>query len=321
MDKTFVINELHSITRQKLEEHSLIEKNEKIQLIPHYEIILNNKKYSHYIIECINSKKKYFLKVFKNSDNLFQCNEFIKKYVDKFGNQRFSTILIPKFYYNGVGYYVTSFVEGESLNNISTPLSKEQYKKIAYDVCDLWFELTKINTTNYSEKGTFFCDDAATIFKKKLKNRLLHPVFNQIPNTKLTKAYCKCCDIIENCEFSKPSLIHMDVKPANIIYNQKLDLVTLIDFEHARFGDIDFGWTQILLSGYNSFGQTYQEYIYPHIIEGHLNLLDALKIPKFKCYIFYQTACNIIYYYNNNTTCPFKMRACFYDLLNEFLKE
>lgn len=321
MDKSFNINELHSITLKKLKEYQLIDENEEIKLIPNYKIILDNKAYSHYIIECVTSKKTYFLKIFKNRDNIFQLNDFIKDFFDEFGNQKFSTILIPKFNYNGMKYYVTSFVEGESINNISTPLTKEQYKKIAYKICDLWFELTKITSLNYSEKGEFFADDAATIFKRKLKNRLAHPVFNNISNINLSKAYHKCCDIIENCEFSKPSLIHMDVKPANVVYNQNNELVTLIDFEHARFGDIDFGWTQILLSGYNSFGEIYEKYIYPYIIENHLNLTEALKIPKFKCYIFYQTACNLIYYYKNNMECPIKMKECFYNLLDEFVKE
>lgn len=321
MSKMFDTNELNRITHRKLEEHNLIEKNEIIKLIANYKIIINNKIYSHYIIECCYSKKKYFLKVFKNRDNIFQCNDFIKDCVDKFGNQKFPTILIPKFNYNGIEFYVTSFVEGQSIDNLSIQLTKKQCKKIAYELYDLWTELTKISATEYSEKGEFLSYDAATIFKMKLKKRLKHSVFQHLSHSDLDKAYINCCGIIENCEFSKPSLIHMDVKPANIVYNTQKDSVTLIDFEHARFGDIDFGWTQILLSGYNSFGETYEKCIYPYIIEGHLNLSNALKIPKFKCYIFYQTACNLIYYYENNMECPIKMKNCFYNLLNEFIKE
>ena len=321
MNQAFEITELTVITHKKLEEYSLINKNEKIQLVPNYKIVLNNKTYSHYIINCISSNKKYFLKVFKDRDNIFQCNEYIKNFIDEFGNQKFSTILVPRFYFNEVYYYITSFVEGESINNIGEQLTKQQCQKIGNDIRKLWFELTEINTLYYSEKGEFFNEDAATIFKRKLKFRLTHPVFKHISNSELYKAYCKCCEIIETCEFSKPSLIHMDVKPANIVYNSKNDLVTLIDFEHARFGDIDFGWVQILLSGYNSVGEIYEQKIYPYIINDNLNLSDALKIPKLKCYIFYQTACNLIYYYKNNNECPYKMKECFYSLLNEFVKE
>ena len=218
-------------------------------------------------------------------------------------------------------YYINSFVNGESINNIHFPLISELYKKIAYDVYNIWFELTKIKTLKYSEKGKFFIEDAATIFKKKLEDRLRHPVFNKISKIELEKTYSKCCDIIVNCDFSKPSLIHMDIKPANIVYDSESKLVTLIDFEHARFGDIDFGWTQILLSGINSFGKVYEELIYPHIIENGISLPEALKIPKFKCYIFYQTACNLIYYYENNAPCPINMEKCFYYLLDELAKE
>lgn len=321
MGSTNNFDDLCRITYKKLEEYNLIKPTEKIILIPNYEILLDNKKYSHYIIECITSKKKYFLKVFKNRDNMFQCNDYIKGYTDKFGNQKFSTILVPKFEFNGMKYYITSFVNGESIDKLNEPLTNEEYKTIGKEICKLWFELTKITTSNYSEKGEFFSDNASTIFKRKLENRLIHPVFKNVPDADLKKAYFKCCNIIDKCEFSKPSLIHMDVKPANIIYNKENGLVTLIDFEHARFGDIDFGWVQILLSGYNSFGETYEKQIYPHIVSNHLSLIEALKIPKFKCYIFYQTACNLIYYYKNNQRCPLKMQEYFYDLLYQFAKE
>ncbi len=317
----FEINGLTEITKTKLINYNLINKNEQIKLLPNYSVRLKNKTYSHYIVICLSSSKRYFLKIFKDRDNIFECNDYIKNKLDKYGAPIFSTILVPKFKFDGMDYYITNYVEGESLDNIESTLSKEQCQKIGRDIKNLWFELTNIHTLKYSEKGQFFDEDAATIFKSKLKERLSHPALNYISNIVLEKAYHTCCNLINACNFSKPSLIHMDIKPANIVYNSETDLVTLIDFEHARFGDIDFGWTQIILSGYNSFGSIYENEIYPYIIEGHLCLSEAIKLPKYKCYIFYQTACNIIYYFNNKLDCPLRMKNIFYELLNEFTEE
>jgi len=43
----------------------------------------------------------------------------------------------------------------------------------------------------------------------------------------------------------RPVLIHADIKPANIIFNLERRKATLIDFELARFGDIDFEWVKL----------------------------------------------------------------------------
>ena len=77
-----------------------------------------------------------------------------------------------------------------------------------------------------------------------------------------------------------PTLIHMDIKPANIIYEPDTGVVALIDFEFARFGDIDYGWTQILLSGRNQFNQFYREQIVPHLTRDRINLDDAFAIDS-----------------------------------------
>lgn len=312
---------LEDITHKKLVEYKLINKNEKIELMPNYTITINDKTYTHFIIKCKYSNKKFFLKVFKNRDNIFQCNYYLANNKGNVQYNRFPIILVPRFTFNDVEYYITSFVDGESLDVISVDLSKEQYKHIADEVRNQWIELTKIKSNIYSERGEYLQESACNIFKTKLKKRLKHPVFDNIPEKDIYKAYNNISEIIEKCKFSEPSLIHMDVKPANIVYNIKTNSVTLIDFEHARFGDIDFGWVQILLSGFNSFGEKYEKHICPHIIENNITLTEALKTPKLQCYLFYQTACNLIYYHEKNLECPQKIKECFFLLLNNFLEE
>jgi aminoglycoside phosphotransferase (APT) family kinase protein len=42
-----------------------------------------------------------------------------------------------------------------------------------------------------------------------------------------------------------PTLLHADVKPANVIFELSTRKTTLIDFELSRFGDPDFEWTKL----------------------------------------------------------------------------
>ncbi len=55
--------------------------------------------------------------------------------------------------------------------------------------------------------------------------------------------------------------------------------------------------------------------------KGRLTLKEALAIPKYQCYIFYQTACNLIYYYDRNMDCPEDMKRLFEELLNKLSQE
>lgn len=42
-----------------------------------------------------------------------------------------------------------------------------------------------------------------------------------------------------------PTLLHGDVKPANVVFELRTNKTTLIDFELSRFGDQDFEWTKL----------------------------------------------------------------------------
>jgi aminoglycoside phosphotransferase (APT) family kinase protein len=46
-------------------------------------------------------------------------------------------------------------------------------------------------------------------------------------------------------EVAPPVLLHSDVKPANILFDQMLLKTMLVDFELARFGDPDFEWVMV----------------------------------------------------------------------------
>ncbi len=315
------VAELSRIVNEKLIDYGIITLNNEILLKPYHWININGKEYSHYIINCIQNKKKYFLKVLKENDYSLQCNNYLQQFINKRNECLYPLIIVPPFDYNGIQYYITTFIEGQSLDNIPKNISSEKWISISNKLLLRLNELASIHSPFYSEHNKFIFDNYSIILKDKFTKRFKHILFNNYPGKKLVMAYHQCCKILDNSQFSQPTLIHMDIKPANIIYNYKTDFVTLIDFEFSRFGDIDYGWAQILLSGINSFRSEYKKFIIPNLTKGRLTLEDALKIPKYQCYIFYQLACNLIYYYDHKQNSPRKMQSLFSDLLCKLSKE
>ncbi|MBQ8749100.1 MAG: hypothetical protein IJZ29_01335 [Clostridia bacterium] len=314
-NKFIELESLNIIARSKLIEYGFLSSHTQTTLTPNYSVILNGTKYSHYIITCSNSAVKFFLKLSKGNDNSLHCNEFLKIFRNN-DEYAYPIILVPEFKYKSVNYYITTYTEGNNLDTLSSSLTKNEWKKISHELRKQLDNLSTIKATMYSEKNQFLNIGCADILKNKFQKRLNHVVFGQFDPTSIMKAYDRSCEILNHCQFSDPTLLHMDVKPANVIYNPQTRTVKLIDFEFARFGDWDFGWTQILLTKCNFFSKEYKEYMFPYLTEGRLTLDEALTIPKYKCYLFYQTACNLIYYFDKKQECPQEMYQLFMDLLN-----
>lgn len=316
-----ICNDLCSLVYQKLVEQSIISAHEKILLNPYYDVNLHGKQYSHYIIKCLYSKQNFFLKISKGDDTSSHCNDYLRNFHNEIGEYIYPLILVPEFKFCGVRYFVTTFVGGISLDKISESLTTNDWENISQKLLVRLDELSTVHAPLYSEHNKFVTNDCAAILKIKFSNRFKHPLFVKYSYKELDKAFKRCCQILDNSHFTKPTLLHMDVKPANIIYNFKTGFVTLIDFEFARFGDADYGWAQVLLSGINAFCTEYKKQVIPCMTSGRLTLKEALTIPKYQCYIFYQTACNLIYYYDRNMDCPKDMKQLFEKLLNKLSQE
>ena len=314
-------NELSLLVHKKLVEQSIISAQEKLLLNPYHNISLHGKSFSHYIITCLNSGQRFFLKISKSNDATSHCNDYLHNFLTDTGDYIYPIIIVPKFEFCGISYYVTTFIEGESLDKISKTLTDDEWKIISHNLVTRLNELSTIQAPLYSEHNEFITDECSAILKTKLLNRFQHAVFDGYSKEDLDKSIKRCYQILDKSNYTKPTLLHMDVKPANIIYNSQTKFVTLIDFELSRFGDVDYGWTQILLSGINAFGEEYKNQIISYITKGHLTLNKAITIPKFKCYLFYQTACNLIYYYDYNIKCPEEIKQLFEKLLKQLSKE
>lgn len=312
---------LIELVKNKLKEYGLLRINDQIKLIPWHFIEVDGFKKNHYIIECSNTGKKYFLKLYKENDSLFHCNKYLEKSAFNNDTFYFPIILVPPFKFLDDRFYITAFIEGEDLDALNEKLSVREWKQVATGVKKRISELASIHTVNYSEKNNFTTDNYASIIASKIKQRIRHPVLTNYSENKIKIACQHCFEILNTADFSEPTLIHMDIKPANIVYNTANGTVSLIDFEFARFGDLDYGMVQIMLTKYNSFSDNYKEYIYPELIKDYMPFKNAVELPKLQTYIFYQTICNLIYYDDRNIKCPLGLSDIFENMLELLSKE
>lgn len=309
-------SDLKLVVERKLHKHNFVPITSKVSLCPHHNVLINGEWFSHFIVTCTHSQQRFFLKILKENDNFILCDRFLRKIYSNEAELLYPQIVVPEFTFRGMQYYITTYIEGQPLDTFPDTLPQNTWNNVTDKLLILINQLASLKAPQYSEHGTFVSDDCASILKKKLETRLKHPLISSYPRAKLEQAFNWSCDILDHSRFSQPTLIHMDIKPANIIYNEKTGSVSLIDFEFARFGDVDYGWTQILMSGRNRFNQFYREQMVPRLTRKQLTWDEALNTPKFQCYLFYQAMCNLIYYHDRHLPCPEEFKELFNLLIN-----
>lgn len=310
-------SDLELVVERKLHEHGLVPIASKVGLCPHHSVPINGEWFSHFIVTCSHSRQRFFLKIIKENDNALLCDRFLREIHIKNADLLYPQIVVPAFTFQGMQYYITTYIEGQPLDTFPDTLPQNTWNNVADKLLILIDQLASLKAPQYSEHGVFVPDDYASILKKKLETRLRHPLIASYPREKLEQTIKWFCNILDHSQFSQPTFIHMDVKPANIIYNEKTGSVSLIDFEFARFGDVDYGWTQILMSGRNRFNQFYREQLVPRLTRDRLTWDKALNTPKFQCYLFYQAMCNLIYYHDRVLPCPEEFKELFNLFINK----
>lgn len=314
------IEGLMPIVREKLMEKGLIVHDEAIELIPCHDIVLNSVPRNHYVIQCSKTGRRFFLKLQKDVDNIIHCDEYIQA-VHQSGEYALPHVLIAPFPFHNDMFFITNYVEGYDLEALESKLSDAQWKKAAEDIRKQLMLLANIHTPCYSEHNKFFTGGYPEMFSEKLQNKMKHISLTGYDRSKMQAAYNKSLSILNNSTFSEPSLIHMDVKPANIIFDSKTEQAVLIDFEFARFGDLHYGIIQVLLTQFNSFSDSYKKKMFPVLTDGLITFSQACEMPKLQVYLWYQTMCNIIYYYNKKIQCPKEMKNIFENMLSLLSKE
>lgn len=323
LDSDSNVKELTILTKKKLLECHLIPSSEEVVLYPHHQVIVHGKLRCHYIVSCLPSRKQFFLKILKDNDCSTHCNRFLHQFQTENGDCSYPLLIAPGFDFFDERYFLYTFSKGKTLQELAKTahISQDEWESIANKLKKCIAVLSSVHSQHYSDHNQFVTDQYADILKRKIMPKLNHHTFSALPSKTVTTVYQRCVNIIESSVYSEPTLIHMDVKPANVIYNLESKTVSLIDFELARFGDFDYGWAQLLITSLKNYGEEYQKYIYPHLVNGGISLEAALQIPKFQFYLFYQAACNLIYYDERNISCPIGMKSLFTELFNQLSKE
>lgn len=307
---------LTAIVYQKLLKKGLLSATQKIYLRPCHAFTVKENQHTHFIISCSKPERKLFLKEMKPDDGAPHCNAYLQGIRDNDGKCPYPVILVPAFCFHDVYYYITNYIDGQVLDELPETFPNVFWEAIADKLRLRYDELGGIRSSHYSEHGRFIPDDCASIFLQKLAEKLQYPGI-PLSDDKREVAFDWCRAVMENSSFSEPTLLHMDIKPGNIVYDPVSDSVSLIDFEFARFGDADYGWAQFLLSGINCFSNIYKKQIVPRVIGDRMNLQEALCIPKYQCYFFYQLICNIMYYNRQKKKCPEEMIFLFERLVGQ----
>ena len=138
-------NDLHFLVRQKLISQNIISNQERILLTPCHYIKLHEKWYSHYIITCQNSSKKFFLKISKNNDSSSHCNNYLKILNNRSRNHLYPLVIVPEFEFNDIHYFITTFIEGISLDCIAQKLTIDEWKLVSQKLVLCLDELSTIH--------------------------------------------------------------------------------------------------------------------------------------------------------------------------------
>jgi len=316
------VKELTILTKKKLLESHLIPSGEDIVLCPHHQVVVHGKPCCHYIISCLSSGKQFFLKILKDNDSATHCNQFLRQFRNESGDCPYPLIVAPGFNFCNERYFLYTFSQGKTLQELAElkEISQGEWESIASKLRQCIDNLSTVHSQQYSDHNQFVANPYADILKRKIMPKLNHQTFSALPSKTVNAVYQQCANIIESSVYSEPTLLHMDIKPANVVYNLETKMVSLLDFELARFGDFDYGWTQLLVTSLKNYGKEYQEYVYPHLIKGGISMEVALQIPKFQFYLFYQAACNLIYYDERKLSCPIGMKSLFTELFNQLSK-
>lgn len=137
-------------------------------------------------------------------------------------------------------YLIETFHSGESLDKIYSNLTFGDWENISSQLFDFLTSVQNIKNQcfetfdevhiKYNNYGKML---SQRIQAHLLKHRAIGLLSDDIVNTIGNRL-----NGIEKIFTYDPVFLHFDIKPQNIIYDPNKQIVTIIDFEHSRFGDV-----------------------------------------------------------------------------------
>lgn len=274
---------------------------------------------NHYIISISNKTQKLFARMVKEKDCSYHVMPFLKTI--KTNSKEFETpiALTAPFNIDNHMYIITTYIEGNELKALLPTITTDNLIQISNKINNNLDKIHSITNDRYSLDCSFT--------DKPFNEIMFEKLCEQVHKNKCIEIFLNCTDqnnllskskrILDSSSFSKPTLIHMDIKPENIIVSPN-NSVQLIDYELARFGDIDYEWTNILIKTLISNNDKFNQFILIPLLEKNfMSLKQAVKVDKYKTYLLYLSMNMFIYYVKCDKECPSQI----IELINMIIKQ
>lgn len=297
-------SELYQSFRSKLIDEKLISSTDNICVTKIHPLIQNGELIHHHVITVSGTNTKYLIRTIKNKDySNLALNSLIS--LNSTSNcALFPRALTQPFTIGNHLYIITSYLEGNTLESQIATLTNNELIDLSYEIEDILSIIHSQTNEEYTNPGNIHYNSFDEIMYDNICRQLNDPnnIFSK--NINIDKFLNLVLSILSKASYSIPTLIHMDLKPANIIISSN-GHARLIDFELTRFADLDYEWTNILIKIEHAYDERFKQNILMPIIKRNFMVLkEALLIDKYKVYLLYLAINKYLYCFYHSRKCP-----------------
>ncbi|MCI9486967.1 MAG: aminoglycoside phosphotransferase family protein [Lachnospiraceae bacterium] len=270
-----------------------------------------------YILREKSGKFQKRIRIISNRYNAITTEEKVCLLLEMHLSEHFYPQIYKKFKnVSGLGdILITEYKEGISLDKCIFDLSEIEFSMIVDQLCKDLKKIHSIKSSGFSDLAEFTDDNWFDFFEYKLKKYLNKALDNKILTNEeieyLVKLLYREQDIFKQ---DYGSLIHFDVKPANIIWDCRSKEISLIDFEMSRYADILMEFTKGKFTTLLFNNSVYKNKIWIPLVEQYFSqpYTDVFSSRKAVWYLFY----HYLAHCNYQLCCYGVISPC---ILNEFI--
>lgn len=187
---------------------------------------------------------------------------------------------------SNINYLVQSYHSGNSIDKIYTSLTEHDWECIINQLKNYLLSLHNLHEYKFktfnSDHTTF--ENYGTMLSSGILKHLEKNVNAGLITIDISNHIKKQLNGIENIFLQQPTFLHFDIKPQNIIYDTEQQVVTVIDYEYSRFGEISHElFRGSIAAKRNPYFFDAWSSIYKDIVEEHDNFSDQ-KTYYFKLF-------------------------------------
>lgn len=258
----------------------------------------------HHIVTVERTNKKYLIRTIKEKDYSSSIMNYLVSLNNLSSHAVFLHALTSPFVIGNHSYIVTTYLEGENLESQIETLSNEEPVDLSYEIEENLKLIHSVTNDKYSDGIRPVNASFGKIMYDKIFKQFHDECNIFAKGIDINKLLDTANSILSQSSFSKPTLVHMDLKPANIIISPQKE-VHLIDFELSRFADLDYEWTNLLIKIAYAYDEKFKQYVLTPIIEKNFLSLDkAVLIDKYKVYLLYLSINKYIYCFKHAIPYP-----------------